>query len=140
MDEKRPRNSDAVGYGQPPKASQFKKGESGNPGGRPPKTHDREAIAFRVLCEVQRLSGQPKGTRTRYATLELIVMALKQQSAAGDAAAAALYMEYVERHGTSQAADQPSCFIVLPERLSKEEWEAKYMPKDDPPGQPDDVD
>ena len=140
MDEKRPKNSDAVAYGQPPKASQFKKGESGNPGGRPPKTHDREAIAFRVLCEVQRLSGQPKGTRTRYATLELIVMALKQQSAAGDAAAAALYMEYVERHGTSQAADQPSCFIVLPERLSKEEWAAKYMPQDDPPGQTDDVD
>jgi hypothetical protein len=140
MDEKRPRNSDAVGYGQPPKASQFKKGESGNPGGRPPKTHDRESIAVRVLGEVQRLSGQPKGTRRRFATLELIVMALKQQCAAGDAAAAALYMEYVERHGTSQAADQPSCFIVLPERLSKEEWEAKYMPKDDPPGQPDDVD
>jgi hypothetical protein len=49
-------------------------------------------------------------------------------------------MDYVERHGTSQAPDQPSCFIVLPERLSREEWDARYVPKDDPPRDPDDID
>lgn len=140
MDEKKPKNSEAVGRGQPPKASQFKKGQSGNPGGRPPKALGHEPIAVRVLGEVQRLSGQPKGARTRYTTLELVAMALKQRSAAGHAAAAALYMDFVKRHGTSQAPDQPSVFIVLPERLTREEWEAKYMPKDDPPGDPNDID
>lgn len=140
MDEKKPRNDKAVGYGQPPKASQFKKGQSGNPGGRPPKTPDHESIAARVLGEVQRLSGQPKGARTRYMTLELIAMALKQKSAAGHAAAAALYMDFVERHGTSQASEQPSCFIVIPQRLSREEWEARYVPKDDPPEDPNETD
>lgn len=140
MDEKKPKDNEAVGYGQPPKESQFKKGQSGNPSGRPPKTLGHESIAVRVLGEVQRLSGQPKGARTRYTTLELIAMALKQRSAAGHAAAAALYMESVERHGTSQPSGQPSGFIFLPERLSREEWEARYMPKDDPPGDPNDID
>ncbi|MGE0055418.1 MAG: hypothetical protein AB7S74_14525 [Hyphomicrobium sp.] len=60
--------------------------------------------------------------------------------AARHAAAAAPYMDFVERHGTSQAPDQPSCFIVLPERLSREEWEARYVPKDDPPGDPNAID
>lgn len=140
MDEKKPKNDKAVGYGQPPKASQFKKGQSGNPGGRPRKTPGRQSIAARVLGQMRRLSGQPKGARVHYTTLEVIVMTLKQLTATGHAAASALYMGFVERHGTSQAPDQKSGYIVIPQRLSREEWEARYMPKDDPPGDPKDID
>jgi Family of unknown function (DUF5681) len=32
-----------VGYGKPPKTSQFKKGESGNPSGRPKKPTDSDS-------------------------------------------------------------------------------------------------
>jgi hypothetical protein len=39
MREKRS-NSYEVGYGKPPKDTQFKKGSSGNPKGRPRKTLD----------------------------------------------------------------------------------------------------
>lgn len=140
MDEEKRNDDEAVGYRRPPKASQFKRGQSGNPGGRPRKTPGRESIAARVLGQMRRLSGQPKGSRVRYTTLEVIVMTLKQLTATGHAAASALYMRFVERHGTSQAPDQKSGYVVIPQRLSREEWEARYVPKDDPPGDPKDID
>lgn len=34
-DEKKPPDDNEIGYGKPPKASQFKPGQSGNPKGRP---------------------------------------------------------------------------------------------------------
>lgn len=140
MEEKNQNDDESVGHRRPPKASQFKKGQSGNPSGRPPKTAGHRSIAARVLGEMQRLSGQPKGTRVRHTTLEFIVMTLKQLTATGHAGASTLYMKCVARHGTQQAPDQPIGFIVLPEALTREEWEARYSPKDDPPGDPNDID
>lgn len=140
MKEKKPNDDEAVGYGRPPKASQFKKGRSGNPGGRPPKTAGHRSIAARVLGEMQRISGQPKGARVCYTTLEVIVMTLKHLTATGHAAASTLYMKCVARHGTQQATDQPIGYIVIPEALTREEWEARYSPKDAPTGDVNDID
>ncbi len=114
MEEYNRNDDEAVGYGRPPNASQFEKGQSGNPGGRPAKTAGHRSIAARVLGEMQRLSGQPKGARVRYTTLEVIVMTLKQLTATGHAAASTLYMKCVMRHGTQQASDQPIGYIVVP--------------------------
>jgi len=115
MDETKDGVGEAVGYGQPPKASQFKKGQSGNPRGRPRKTPGRRAIATRVLGEMQRLSGQPRGTRVRYTTLEIIVMTLKQLTAAGQARAASLYMRFAERYGDQETAHHQIGYAVVPE-------------------------
>lgn len=136
MDEKTddPRD-ESVGYGRPPKATQFKKGQSGNPLGRPRKTPGRRGIAVRVFGEIQRLSGQPKGARVRYTTLEVIVMTLKQLTAAGHARASALYMQFTERHARQETTQSPVGFLVVPEELTEEEWVARYSPKDGPPGE-----
>lgn len=40
-----------VGYGRPPKNSQFKKGESGNPTGRPKKSKNLKTILLNALQE-----------------------------------------------------------------------------------------
>ena len=130
MEERKPNDDEAVGHRRPPKASQFKKGQSGNPRGRPPNAAGHRSVAARVLGEMQRLSGQPKGARVRFTTLELIVKTLKQLTATGHAAASTLYMKCVARHGTQNALEHKVGYIVLPERLTRVEWEARYMPKD----------
>lgn len=131
------RNNDGydVGYGKPPKVTQFKKGDSGNPKGRPRKSKSQRSIAGRVLNEIQRLSGQPRGARVRYKTLELVVMTVKQLSAAGHQQAGKLYTRILEKFGTQHTTPgQGGGYIVVPERLTNEEWEARYSPKDEMPG------
>ncbi len=140
MDEKTedPRD-ERVGYGRPPKASQFKKGQSGNPLGRPPKSRSRAHIAGRVLGEMQRLSGQPKGARVRYTTLEVIVMTLKQLAAAGKSGASALYLRFSERYTQQERTQHSVGYLVVPEELTPEEWVARYSPKDGPPSDPEPI-
>ena len=128
---------EAVGYGHPPRVTRFKKGQSGNP--RPRKERGLKSIAERVLGEVQRLSGQPRGARVRYTTLEVIVMTLKQLAATGQVRASKLYMRFVARYGTQETAGQKIGYIILPAALTREEWETRYSPKDDPPGEVNDV-
>ena len=128
----------SVGYGRPPKASQYKKGQSGNPHGRPRKTPGRQGAATRVFGEIQRLSGQPKGARVRYTTLEVIVMTLKQLAAAGHSSASILYLRFAERFGMQRNSHRKGGYLVVPEELTEEEWVAQYSPKD-PPSDPEPI-
>lgn len=127
----------AVGYGRPPRATRFKKGQSGNPAGRPRKAKGQRAIAARVLGETQRLAGQPKGARVRFNTLEIVVMAMKQLAVSGPKAAATLYTTFIERYSRPASPEHPVGYLVVPEVLTEEEWEARYTPNDDPPDDPE---
>ena len=121
-----------TGYGKPPKASQFQKGQSGNPRGRPRKKHSHRATAARVFGEVRRWPSSTKGRRVLYSTLEVLVMTLKALAAAGGKPASALYVRYVERFGTQESRGAKLGYLVVPERLTRDEWEAKNAPKDGP--------
>ena len=129
-----------VGYGRPPQATQFKKGQSGNPLGRPRKPRGQATIAARVLGEVQRLVGQPRGARTRYTSLELVTMSLKKMAASGHLQAATLYTRLAARFGRRPTEDNQVGYLIVPAPLTKEEWIAKYAPKDEPPEDPNLVD
>jgi hypothetical protein len=122
------RDDETVGYRCPPAATRFKKGQSGNAKGRPRKKRGLKPIAARVLGEEQRLSGKSKGARVRYTTLEAIVMTLKQLAAPGHVRASKLYMRFVKRYGTQETAGQKIGYIIIPEALTREEWEARYAP------------
>jgi hypothetical protein len=139
-DESKNDEGAAVGYGRPPVATRFKKGQSGNPAGRPRKAKGLRAVAERVLGAVQRLAGQPKGARVLYTVLEVVVMTLKQRAASGDPKAGAVYTDYVDRFGRQEHAHRDVGYLVVPEVLSEEEWEARYSPKDDPPDEEESVD
>jgi hypothetical protein len=59
-----------VGYGNPPKENQFRKGTSGNPRGRPPK-QERSLIPRQVRNDVLEFSQKPVRVRTRKGEKEM---------------------------------------------------------------------
>ena len=92
-----PIDSEAVGYRKPPVATQFKKGQSGNPSGRPPKSSGEREVVEKVLAEKQRLGGQPRGARVLYPIFDLVVMTLKQKAAGGHQLATKLYTSLLDK-------------------------------------------
>ena len=54
--------NDRVGYRRPPKASQFKKGQTGNPGGRPKKRGTSDFDLDKLLDRPMtvKIDGQPR--------------------------------------------------------------------------------
>ena len=74
-----------VGYGNPPKHSQFKKGTSGNKNGRP-KGAKNLATLFHTALN-QRVAISENGQRRTITKLEAAIMQLTNKAATGDAKA-----------------------------------------------------
>lgn len=75
-------NDYEVGYGKPPKYSQFKKGKSGNPKGRPPSsTFEEEAPLRRYLLES--ITVFVKGKKVQMPAVEVIIKSMIQKAAQG---------------------------------------------------------
>jgi len=49
-----------VGYGKPPKDTQFKKGQSGNPAGRPPRSRNMKRLMEELLDETVEVTENGK--------------------------------------------------------------------------------
>ena len=84
-----------VGYGKPPKNTQFQKGSSGNPGGRPKKSRDfdsellREAESFITIND--------NGQRRRISKIEGIAKQLTNKAMTGNIPAARTYLDHYLR-------------------------------------------
>ena len=88
-----------VGHGKPPKHSQFQKGKSGNPKGRPKeelqtKTVNR-IVKDALLKEVTGLVG---GKRQKMLALEAVVAKQVAKALEGDTRAAKLVLERADKH------------------------------------------
>jgi len=73
---------DDVGYGKPPKSGRFKKGQSGNPNGRPKGSRNLATIVLRESRQTVRVNG-PRGARS-VTKLEAALMQLGNKAAQGD--------------------------------------------------------
>ena len=73
-----------VGYGKPPKATQFKKGQSGNPSGKK-KPASLEDILKRTLAA--QVTASIDGKKQSLSMMEAIVQALVRKAVTGDLAA-----------------------------------------------------
>ena len=72
-----------VGYGKPPKHTQFKKGQSGNPNGRPKGTLNLATVLERTLREEVVINEN--GRRKVITKLEAAITQLVNKAASGDA-------------------------------------------------------
>jgi hypothetical protein len=108
------RSEYAVGYGKPPKHSQFKKGHSGNPKGhrkRAPKTIKT------ILNEVfaRKIRVVEGGVPRRVTMYELILTGLAAKAAKGDIAALNLLLAF-KADVQSRGELQPIEIRVIPDR------------------------
>jgi hypothetical protein len=101
-DDQDPKNPD-VGYQRPPKATQFKKGQSGNPGGRPKGSKNLATIIKQDGRQMVKLNG-PKGQRS-ITKQQAAVMQVGNQAAQGNLAAARMYFVWLQ---FSESSEQSS--------------------------------
>lgn len=97
-----------VGYGRPPKATQFKPGQSGNPKGRPPGAKTRRFGSGGFLLHdaltaeiVRQVPVRDLGKSATMSQLQAIVRRLAILAMQGDVKAAELFLRYttqVQRH------------------------------------------
>jgi hypothetical protein len=75
-------NSDEFGFGKPPKHTQFRKGQSGNPNGRPKGSKNINVLIRKALEEKVTVKG-PGGTRSM-SKFEAALMQQANKAANGD--------------------------------------------------------
>ena len=79
-----------VGYGKPPKNTQFKKGKSGNPLGRPKKKKNLVDLLQTTLDEEIIVNGVKKSKR------ELLVMSIVNDAIKGNASSRKLLLPFID--------------------------------------------
>jgi Family of unknown function (DUF5681) len=104
-----------VGYGKPPKATQFKKGQSGNPRGRP-KKQPKDVAAHMSDLLAEKRPVKKDGVTVMMSGEEVIARRLMEKALKGDPKA----FEKVHQLKAQHAADEAR-------RLAKEENEANKI-------------
>ena len=102
-----------VGYRRPPKATQFKKGKSGNPKGRPKGSRPIGAVLQEVLG--QRISVTENGKTRRLPALEVMLRRLANDAMRNEPVALKLMLSLFDRYGES-----PEAGIRLDEVLAED--------------------
>lgn len=99
---------EVVGYGRPPKATRFKKGQSGNPKGRP--RNRRRDIPYDTLLG-QMVTVREDGRDRRVTAAEAFILQLTKKGLDGDSASARASLSAIEnaraaRHACGEDVQQ----------------------------------
>ncbi|WP_243288739.1 DUF5681 domain-containing protein [Geothrix terrae] len=96
-----------VGYGRPPKVTQFQKGQSGNPKGRPKGSLNAATLMQELMAE--RISVVEKGGQKKVMPMmEVVLRRLVNKAASGDLKAAPLVLRIAEQGLADLGEETPS--------------------------------
>lgn len=99
-----------IGYGKPPTATRFRKGQSGNPRGRPRNRH-RSIPHDAVLGQM--VTIREDGRKRRVTAAEAFLLQLTQKGLAGDSAAARSSLEAIEKARMSRGDDEDPIEVII---------------------------
>ena len=141
---------DKVGYGKPPKHSQFKKGQSGNPKGRRKQVQAHEPVSRIIRHSLsEEVQGKVNGKTRKMTKLAAIIEVQSAKALNGDTRAAKLVIDlghkHIAPHQTLQEmmGDRPVFSFTEKERAR---WSTEKLLEgvvlseehDDPPKEDDD--
>lgn len=104
-----------VGYGQPPTGARFRKGQSGNPRGRPRNRH-REIPYDAVLGQM--VTIREDGRERRVTAAEAFLLQLTQKGLAGDSTAARASLEAIEAARAARGDNVESLSVIILSAIS----------------------
>jgi hypothetical protein len=90
----------AVGYGKPPAHTRFKKGQSGNPKGRPKGVRNFATDVRETLKAPVRVTrnGRPKSVSTQ----EAMLLRLREQALSGNARSLDRYLQLAQKYNSEE--------------------------------------
>ena len=100
-----------VGYGKPPRATRFRKGQSGNPRGRPRGSRNFTILLEEALAEP--IAINENGRRGKASKLRVIVKQLVNKAVQGDHRSIQLLMAFMERQQVLGKDGKPLTILEL---------------------------
>jgi hypothetical protein len=100
-----------VGYGKPPQTTRFRKGQSGNPRGRPRGSRNFASLVDEALADPVMINEN--GRRKKATKLQVIVKQLVNKAAQGDHRSIQLLMAFTERQQLLGKDGKPLTIVEL---------------------------
>jgi Family of unknown function (DUF5681) len=116
-----------VGYGKPPKASQFKPGQSGNPKGRPKGPGNIHKIITKHAAK--KVTVIENGVEKKMQKLDVVISAMFNKASKADVSAARLLTTLIQgAHELSAHEDQSGYNEAdLAVMLEQADWQAQLV-------------